>query len=684
MALCALGSDSCPTACPAADLALLLSQCPLGGVAPPSINPDISARRALPDGHPGQPNAKASAGLDTRALAHVRHRTPDTMNTDTGRGAGLLDAIERVGNRLPDPTTLFALGTLLVMALSHLAWSLDWSVTERLPQQVTRTVTDAAGQPVVDERTGEARQEPVLDPRTGEPQVQWRTVYRSETVPVTEPVLDASGAPVADPASGEVLMQPALDPATGEALTREVETGEPVVHRARSLLTSDGLFHALSSLVANFMAFPPLGVVLVGMLGIGVAERTGLIGAALRAVMLVMPAKLLTPSVVFIGIMSSLATDAGYVVLPPLAAALYYAVGRPPLAGLAAVFAGVSAGFAANLFITGLDPMLAEFTQLGARVIHAGYAVNPAANWWFMIVSTVVITLSGWAITSWFVERRLRAKPADEGGPPADGAGDLAQHRLNDEEKRAMRAAGIALVLTLGAFALMILWRGGPLHGEGTMFARWVEVIVPMILFVFVIPGIVYGWRIGKLRRDRDVADLLQETMAAMAPFIVLAFFAAQFIAFFQHSGLDRMLAMAGGQWLGQIGLGAGPLMLAFILVTVVFNLFIGSMSAKYAMFAPIFVPMFMMVGVSPELSQAAYRIGDSVSNVITPLNPYLVIVLVFMQKYVPRGGIGTLIAIMFPYTVGFLVVWSVLLLAWMALGVPLGPDGGLSYAIGG
>jgi aminobenzoyl-glutamate transport protein len=172
--------------------------------------------------------------------------------------------------------------------------------------------------------------------------------------------------------------------------------------------------------------------------------------------------------------------------------------------------------------------------------------------------------------------------------------------------------------------------------------------------------------------------------MSGMAPIIVLAFFASQFIAFFQYSGLDRMLAMAGGQWLGQLALGAGSLMLSFILVTVVFNLFIGSMSAKYAMFAPIFVRMLMMVGISPELSQAAYRIGDSVSNVITPLNPYLVIVLVFMQKFVPKGGIGTLIATMFPYTVGFLVVWSLLLLAWMALGVPLGPDGGLTYDITG
>ena len=595
---------------------------------------------------------------------------------DTPKRNGILDFIERTGNRLPDPTTLFVLGTLAVVALSHLAWVAGWQVEERLPQQVVEVVADPD--------TGERHERPVLDPETGQPVMEWGPVFETRQEPVREPIEGADGRPVIDGETGELATRPLVDPETGELQTREVATDQVRTHGAQSLLTRDGLFHALSTIVANFIAFPPLGVVLVGMLGIGVAERTGLIGAALRSFMLIVPGRLLTPAMVFIGIMSSMASDAGYVVLPPLAAALYLAVGRSPLAGLAAVFAGVSAGFAANLFVTGLDPLLANFSQIGAQVIDEDYRVNPAANWWFMIVSTVLITLTGWAITAFFVERRLNRKPPEEGGPAIERESTVDDHRLTPQERGAMRAAGLSMLATLSSFIALIAIPGAPLHGTGDLFSRWVEVIVPMIFFVFVVPGIVYGVWMKSLQSDKDVAKLFTESMAGMAPIIVLAFFAAQFIAYFQYSGLDRMLAMAGGQWLGQLQMGASSLMLAFIAITIIFNLFIGSMSAKYAMFAPIFIPMFMMVGVSPELSQAAYRVGDSVSNVITPLNPYLVIVLVFMQKYVPRGGIGTLIATMFPYTVGFTIAWSIILLVWMALGFPLGPDGGLVYDIAG
>ena len=599
-------------------------------------------------------------------------------NTQPGSSSNrILDAIERGGNRLPDPTSLFLIGTLIVMALSHLAWTMDWTVTERMPQQVT--------QEVVDEETGETREEPVLD-EDGDPVMEWQTVYEAEERPVTETVLDEDGEPVLDE-EGEPITRPVIDEETGELATETVETDQPVEYGGTSLLTRDGFFYALSTLVDNFMAFPPLGVVLVGMLGIGVAERTGMIKAALRSFMLVVPGKLLTPAMVFLGILSSIGVDAGYVVLPPLAAALYLAVGRSPLAGLAAVFAGVSAGFAANLSITGLDPMLAGFTETGARIIHAGYEVNPAANWWFMIVSTIVITLTGWWITSRFVESRLKDKPAEEGGPSVDGPVDLDEHRLKPEERRALRWSGLTMLLTLGFFLALIFVPGGALETwhtdpDGPGMPRWAQTIVPMIFFIFVIPGIVYGISVRSVTNDKDVAKLLIESMSNMAPIIVLAFFAAQFVEFFSYSGLGEMLALAGGQFLGQLDMNPIMLMVCFVLLTMLFNLFIGSMSAKYAIMAPIFVPMFMMVGISPELSQVAYRIGDSVSNVITPLNPYLIVILVFMQKYVPRGGIGTLIATMFPYTVGFLIMWTILLMIWMGLGIPLGPDGGLTYDI--
>lgn len=564
------------------------------------------------------------------------------MGDNENRQGRLLDLIERIGNRLPDPATLFLLGTVVVMVLSAATFENGWTVDRQLP-----VVMEPVGQSDIT--------------------VEWQ--------------------------------------ATGET------------YQATSLLTREGIYWLLKNLVKNFMAFPPLGVVLVGMLGIGIAERTGLIGALLKAFMMIVPARLLTPAMVFLGIMSSMTLDAGYVILPPLAAALYKAAGRSPLAGLAAVFAGVAAGFNANLFITGLDPLLAGFATKGGQVIDPDYQMNPACNWWFMIASTFVITLAGWFVTSRFVERRLANKPESEGGPAKASGVDLDSQKLKPEEIGALKVAGLVFLIVAG-IALAAIWTpGAPLHtywvpggnqeviaeqyvavaGDAVpdnvveqngvqlvpspaRFPRWVYTIVPLLFLIFIIPAIAFGIAIGQIKSDKDVARSLGESMAAMAPIIVLAFFAAQFIECFKYSGLDKMLAISGGQALGKAELSPWMLITAFILLTMIFNLFIGSMSAKYAMFAPIFIPMFMMVGISPELTQSAYRIGDSVSNTITPLNPYMIIILVFMQKYVPKGGMGTLISLMLPYTVVFTVIWTVMLLIWMALGIPLGPDGPLTY----
>lgn len=598
--------------------------------------------------------------------------SPSDQEPVAGRARfGLLDLIEWIGNKLPDPATLFFLGMLVVMILSEIAVRGDWAVPEKLPQPVVEEVTDESGDTVL---------RPVRD-EAGEPVVEWRPVRVKRRQLVMEPVLDDEGRPVIDEATGEPTEQIKLDE-DGDPVYEQVETDEIATRRPKSLLSRDGLFWAISSMVDNFMAFPPLGVVLVGMLGIGIAERTGLIGALLKAFMLVVPGMLLTPSMVFIGIMSSMAMDAGYVVLPPLAAALYKAVGRSPLAGLAAVFAGVSAGFNANLFITGLDPMLAGFANTGAQVIDSEYLVNPACNWWFMIASTFVITFAGWGTTAFFVERRLKRKSPEEGGPVTPTADDLAEQQLKPEELRGMKLAGISLFVTLGLIIAAAIVPKWALQGQGEMFARWVEAIVPIIFVCFLVPSIVYGFALKNLRNDKDVAKLMIESMASMAPIIVLAFFAAQFIEYFSYSGLDKMLAMAGGQMLGQAEMSPALLVIVFIGVTMLFNLFIGSMSAKYAMFAPIFIPMFMMVGISPELTQAAYRIGDSVTNIITPLNAYLIIILVFMQKFVPKAGMGTLISTMLPYSIVFGIVWTIMLLTWMWLGLPLGVDGHLWYEV--
>ena len=420
------------------------------------------------------------------------------------------------------------------------------------------------------------------------------------------------------------------------------------------------------------------------------------------------------------GIMSSLTSDAGYIILPPLAAALYKAVGRAPLAGLAAVFAGVAAGFNANLFITSLEPMLAGLANGGAQVIEPSYQLNPACNWWFMIASTVAMTGIGWFVADVIVEKRLATKSADEGGPIPIDAGDLESQKLSAEDWRALKIATGVFVAGLAGVIAMILVPGSPLYtyqiesstnpdqiitvelievkdGYGkpegaiekdghvfipseNIFPRWVDAIVPLVFIVFIIPGIVYGVIQNKIRNDRDVTRLLTESMAGMASIIVMAFFAGQFVEHFKYSGLDKMLAMAGGQALGRANLPTSLLLVAFILMTMCFNMFVGSMSAKYTMFAPIFIPMFMMVGIAPELTQCAYRIGDSVTNCITPLNPYMVILLAFMKNIAPKGGMGTLIATMLPFSIIFCIFWTLMLLGWVALGIPLGPDGHLIY----
>ncbi|MCF7990806.1 MAG: AbgT family transporter [Thiohalocapsa sp.] len=454
--------------------------------------------------------------------------------------------------------------------------------------------------------------------------------------------------------------------------------GEPVTETITpvSLMDADGVWWLLSNLVENFVDFPPLGLVLVGLLGIGVAERSGLLPVLLQRLLAAAPRSLLVPATVLVGVLSSLALDAGYVVLPPLAGALFLAAGRSPLAGIAAVTAGVTCGFSANLVITGLDPLLAGLSTAGAGLIDPGYVVAITANWWFMIVSTLVLTAVGAAVTVRVVEPRLRAGAGADAMPEA--AASTAGER--EAENRGLRFAGIALLVLGAALLLSVLIPGAPLAGQGSRFPRWMEVMVPLLLIFFLGVGLAYGIGAKTIRNDRDAVAMMGETMKTMGPYIVLAFFAAQFIACFGHSRLGEMLAIAGGGWLAAMALPSAGLVLAFIGLVMLGNLFMGSASAKYAFFAPVFVPMFMQAGISPELTQAAYRVGDSVTNGITPFNPYLVIILAFVRRYRPDAGIGTLVALMLPYTLAFAPVWSLLLGLWVVLGWPLGPGGPLFY----
>lgn len=575
----------------------------------------LDAIRAVPCGDEAIRDGRC-ADFEEDGTLRLRHderadRIPVMSQESTSNGgfvAGALNFIERVGNALPDPMTLFFVGAVGIIIASHVAVQADWTVQKQVK------VTDEAGQ------------------------TEW---MEEEVRPV-------------------------------------------------SLATRDGFFWAIHSMVKNFTGFAPLGIVLTGMLGIGVADKTGAIGALLKAVMAVVPNVLLTPTMVFLGIMSSAGMDAGYVVLPPIAAVMYRAAGRSPLAGIAAVFAGVSAGFCANLAITGIDPMLAGFTQAAAQLFDADYQVAATCNWTFVIASTFLLTFVGWAVSAWFVEPRFGNRPAEEGGPmattdePDDATG------LTTAELRGLIAAGVtAAVLLLTLLALInppfgdarLIPRDMPFQGAGASFDRWVEVIVPIILVTFLFPGMAYGIAAGTIKNDRDIAKLMGQTMADMGPYIVLAFFAGQFVAYFTHSRLGEMLAITGGEALANANMPAWLLVIVFIGIVMLANLFIGSMSAKYAILAPVFVPMFMVgAKFSPELTQAAYRIGDSCSNTITPLNPYVIIILVFMQKYVPKAGIGTLVSMMLPYSIVFAIFWTIMLIVWMTIGIPLGPEGPLWY----
>ncbi|MEM1169641.1 MAG: AbgT family transporter [Cyanobacteria bacterium P01_H01_bin.35] len=438
---------------------------------------------------------------------------------------------------------------------------------------------------------------------------------------------------------------------------------------AVSLLTPDGIRKIVTKTVSNFVNFPPLGTVLVAMLGVGVAESTGLISALLRQVVLVAPAKFITPVIVFCGVMSNIASDAGYVVLTPLAALIFLAYKRHPIAGLAAGFAGVSGGYSANLLVSSIDPLLAGITESSAQLINPEYTVNPTVNYYFMVVSTFVITLVGWYITDKIVEPRL-----------GEYNGQINSEEMEDlttAEKKGLRWAGYSLLAFIGFLLILVLPPNGILRDPETLTiipSPFFNGIVPIIMLGFIIPGIAYGKGAGTIQSDKDIAQGMSEAMSIMGYYIALSFFAAQFVAYFSWTNLGIILAINGANFLKATGFTGLPLLISFIIVSGLINLFFASASSKWTMIAPIFVPMLMLVGYSPEFTQMAYRIGDSTTNIITPLMGYFPIIVAFAQRYDKNAGMGTLIATMLPYSLAFLLSWSVLFIFWFIFGIPIGP----------
>jgi aminobenzoyl-glutamate transport protein len=455
-------------------------------------------------------------------------------------------------------------------------------------------------------------------------------------------------------------------------------TGETI--RAVNLLNTAGIRRMFTEMVTVFTAFPPLGLVLTVMLGIGVAERSGLIAAGLKGFVQVMPRRLVTVALVTAGMLSSIAADAGYVVLIPLGAVIFRSMGRHPLAGLAAAFAGVSGGFGANLFLTGLDPLMAGFTQPAARMIDAQYVVDPTANWYLLAASVPLVAVVGTFVTERILEPRLGTWRPEEGQEtPAEQDGADTRD-LTPVERKGLLWANVTTGVLLVILALVSIKPGSVFRDLEGNFSPLYTAIVPLMLFLFFIPGLVYGRITGSVKGDKQVADMTAGSMSDMGAYIVLAFVAAQFVAYFNWSNLGVIFAISGAELLQSIGFTGIPLIVTFVLVSSFINLLIGSASAKWAIMAPIFVPMLMLMGYSPELTQAAYRIGDSYSNILTPLLPYFPLIIVFAQKYQKNLGIGTIISLMLPYAVLFAVARIIMLVFWMLLGLPLGPGAPLDY----
>ena len=464
-----------------------------------------------------------------------------------------------------------------------------------------------------------------------------------------------------------------IDPRSGQAI------------QIKNLLAPVALTDFVSKLVNTFVTFPPLGVVLVAMLGLGVAEYTGYINAGLRSILAVTPKFLLTPVLVAVGVLSHVAVDAGYVLVIPLGAVIFYAAGRHPLAGIAAAFAGVSGGFSATFFVpSSLDPLLAGLTQVAARLSSdpaaANIVINPLNNFFFTTASTLLVVLIGWVLTDKFIEPRLKATAID--GDPADLP---KMDPLQPNERKGLRWATAAMIASLVLLVWSVIpetsaWRS-PTNNQLThSSAPLMQSIVAIIFVFFLIPGVVYGYVAGTAKNHRDIIKGMSQAMSGMGYYIVMAFFCAQFIFAFGQSNLGALMAIKGALWLKEMAFPMGVTLVGIVLLTSSVNLLVGSASAKWALIGAVMVPMLMELGVSPDLTQAAYRVGDSSTNIITPLLPYFPLIVVFCRKYVKSTGIGTLIALMLPYSIAMLVLWTSFLLGFWALDIPLGIGSTYTY----
>lgn len=453
----------------------------------------------------------------------------------------------------------------------------------------------------------------------------------------------------------------AVNPATGEEVA------------VQNILSGEGLTFVFTSMVKNFTGFAPLGLILTMTLGLGLAEDVGFMSALMKSTILGAPDWAVTFMIMFIGICGNIASDAAIVIIPPLAGIIYLYLGRHPLAGIAVGYAGTTAGFSANVLPAGTDALLQGITNEAAAITGAP-TIELTANWYFMIASTFFIALVGTFVNNYIVEPRLGEYHGEReitGGT-----------EVTPEEKKGLRNAGIsALVYLIIIIALCIPENSFFRNAEtGSLIVRstLMSSLIPLLLFFFLIPGIAYGITVGEIKKSADVPNIMAKAIMGMSSFIVLVFVIAQFIAWFNWTNLGLLLSIKMANAVDAAGFIGIPLFIAYILVCTVVNIFIGSGSAKWSLLAPIFVPMFHLLGYHPAWTQLLYRIGDSCTNVISPLFQYLPIILAYMQEYDEDAGIGTLVSLMIPYSIIFLILWTVFAMIWYTIGLPLGPASGI------
>lgn len=462
--------------------------------------------------------------------------------------------------------------------------------------------------------------------------------------------------------AGYMLGWSAKHPATLEEIT--------VVN----LLSKENIHRMFLEAVRNYTGFAPLGIVMVSLLGIGIAESSGLISAAVRLLVQRAPSRMLTFVLVLAGVLSNTASDLGYVLIIPMAGVIFHAVGRNPVAGMAAAFAGVSGGFSANLFIGTIDPLLAGLSTESAMIIDENYKVLPTANYYFMAVSAILVSVLVTWVTHRIVEPRLGPYT---GHVPKESLAPLAV-----KEKKGLFWALILFIGWVLFIALTTLPENAFFRGaDGSLLhSPLLEGFITLLFLMAGSLGFVYGRITGKFKNDADLIKGMTESFKTLASFLVLVFFAAQFVAFFKWSHLGLVFAIKGAAFLHDINIGLVPLIVLFVILSAFLNLFMGSASAKWAILGPVFIPMFMLLGYSPELSQAVFRVGDSVTNIISPMMSFFALIIVYFEKYDNKSGLGTLIATMMPYSLILFVFWTALLIVWALLDIPLGPGSPIHY----